>query len=124
MDFDWREYLKLAETLKQSGEEAALRTALSRTYYWVYHLSRSYADENSYSEKTAPGRGSHRRLWNWCKAQNDPQLRQLGVYGDRMRDLRNKADYNSGPIDDLGEAVNRQLLRARECEDLVRRLQQ
>ncbi|MCL4841263.1 MAG: hypothetical protein KJZ79_05460 [Bryobacteraceae bacterium] len=124
MEFDWREYLRLAERLRQSGEEAALRTALSRTYYWVYHLSRLYAEENSYSERTAPGRGSHEKLWKWCEAQSDLRLKKLGFNGNRMRKLRNNADYNSMPIGGLGDEVSRQLQRARECEKLVRTLRE
>ena len=35
----WPEYLKLAVELGSHEDEASLRTALSRTYYYVYQIN-------------------------------------------------------------------------------------
>lgn len=122
MEFDWREYLALAKKLKQSGDEAALRTAISRSYYCLYHLCNDFAKANSYSEKIAKGRSLHKTLWNWCETHEDPRVRELGVDGNLMRTLRNKADYESLPIEDLRFKVDLQLQKVEEYEALVRHL--
>ena len=52
MDFDWRNYLTLAQELVQqrpsplnsSNLEARYRAALSRAYYAVYHLASHYLE--------------------------------------------------------------------------------
>lgn len=46
--FSWSDYLSLAEELGKSVDEASLRTAVSRIYYYVYHLALSRAESNGF----------------------------------------------------------------------------
>ena len=43
MIFDWDKFRELAEDLRQSDEESARRTAISRIYYAVYHRAKIYS---------------------------------------------------------------------------------
>ena len=44
--FEWLQYLGLAQELAARSEEACLRTALSRAYYYVYNLALIRAERN------------------------------------------------------------------------------
>ena len=51
--FNWSGYLQLAEELGKRSDEASLRSALSRAYYYVYHLALERAEANDF--KPIPG---------------------------------------------------------------------
>jgi hypothetical protein len=38
--FNWSGYLQLAEELAERRDEASMRSALSRAYYYIYHLGK------------------------------------------------------------------------------------
>ena len=46
--FNWYGYLQLAEELGKRSDEASLRSALSRAYYYVYHLALERAEANDF----------------------------------------------------------------------------
>jgi hypothetical protein len=46
--FSWPDYLTLANELSIRSEEYCLRTAISRTYYFVYHLARQRILDNGF----------------------------------------------------------------------------
>jgi hypothetical protein len=67
--FNWSEYFKLAEELGKRPDEASLRSALSRTYYYVFHLALKRAQDNDF--KPLPGEGTHTQLWRvFSKSRN------------------------------------------------------
>jgi len=49
MAFDWTDYLQLARELAKYGTDAGHRSAVSRAYYYVYHLALSRAESNGFS---------------------------------------------------------------------------
>lgn len=89
--FDWSQLITLAEALETRGDEASLRCALSRAYYYVYHLARLRAFSNNY--KPVEG-GLHAQLWRFYKASPDLDCRSLGVLGERLSEKRQRADYD------------------------------
>ena len=47
--FSWSEYLRLAQDLGKRSDEASLRSAISRAYYYVYHLGLDRARSNNFT---------------------------------------------------------------------------
>ena len=91
MPFQWADYLKLASLLAAQGDEAALRSAISRAYYAVYHTAVANAQAHSVTIARVSGFGLHESCWNAYKAL--PATAALGVAGDRLKVSRHKADY-------------------------------
>jgi uncharacterized protein (UPF0332 family) len=66
MEFGWEDYLTLAKDLSEDeNDEAALRSAVSRTYYAVFNIVKDLLDEKeaTISENTD---SIHRSVWNAC----------------------------------------------------------
>ncbi len=73
--FDWSGYLKLAEELGNRPDEASLRSALSRAYYYVYHLALNRAEANRF--QPLQGEGTHTQLWRLYKKNPEPACQAL-----------------------------------------------
>lgn len=91
--FDWSRFLELAETLRASGDEAALRTAISRSYYAAYHTATLVVRSRSILVPR------HHRIWGQLETAGEVRGRaDLVEIGGRGRDLkrwRERADYHS-----------------------------
>lgn len=84
MPFDWWEFFNLAEALSKSpANEAGARTAISRYYYACHNIARPKFHLD------------HTELWNAYKDHADAQHQSVGIKGDRLRQARIWADYNS-----------------------------
>lgn len=90
--FDWAEYLPFAQELATRTDEAALRSAISRAYYFVYHLALKRVIENNSFMKLDEG-GMHAQVWAVFSGNPDPDCQRLGELGNRLRDKRVRADY-------------------------------
>ncbi len=91
MSFDWKEYLNLAKELAKSNDEARLRSAISRAYYSVFCKAKSlFGDKIQLTRKSI----DHRLISEYLKAQDNENLKKLGVYLERLRVDRNRADYD------------------------------
>jgi hypothetical protein len=88
--FDWSGYLTLADELAKSEDEAALRSAISRAYYYVYHLALDRAEKNDFTPVLG---GAHVQLWRFFGGSPDPTCRRLGDLGNRLKENRHRADY-------------------------------
>ncbi len=87
-DFDWNLYLKLAESLAGTHEEAYYRSAISRSYYSAFNLARSYlkTKKRDYSMR------DHERLWSQMSAvSGEPKIQ---TFGNRVKEVRHRADYD------------------------------
>ena len=97
MSFDWSSYLTLAKELNESEEshssgEAYRRSAVSRAYYYAYHLSKSHIESVGMD---IPKRNPHASLIALLGEHFDQEGLQLAHRLARMRDYRNQADYDS-----------------------------
>ena len=92
MVFDWAKYLVLAEELGTSRmNEAALRSAISRAYYATFCKARNYLRHEGVR---IPNTGkAHKIVWDNFRNDIDQHRRSIGITGDRLRQSRNKADY-------------------------------
>ena len=92
MPFDWNTYKDLAEELRQRGDEASKRSAVSRLYYSIYWSARIFLEENQgylYSEYKEP----HSQIWHEFIRQGKI-FKNIGENGKRLRNKRNSADYD------------------------------
>ncbi|MHA1868926.1 MAG: HEPN domain-containing protein [Candidatus Heimdallarchaeaceae archaeon] len=116
MSFSWDDFLDLAieltenETMK-SNEEARLRSSISRAYYSVFCKSRNYLIKQ---ERKNPPRNSnvHSFVINSYKKDPDIIKREIGHNLHRLRNYRNKADYNNKKIYDLNNIAQISLFLA------------
>jgi len=92
MVFDWAKYLVLAEELGTSRmNEAALRSAISRAYYATFCKARNRLRHEGVR---IPNTGkAHKIVWDNFRNDVDQHRRSIGITGDRLRQSRNKADY-------------------------------
>ena len=113
-EFDWREYFELATRLSANKDEASLRSAVSRAYYYVYHLALSRAESNDY--KPPRESGSHIDMWRVYSGNPVPACLKLGMIGQRMLKRRLDADYRQ-TFPRLEDAVQDVLDDARQFAD-------
>jgi uncharacterized protein (UPF0332 family) len=90
--FDWIGYYNLATQLAAIADEASLRSAISRAYYYVYHLAFDRACSNGFQIRD--GESSHKQLWRTYSESPLSDCKELGVIGNRLREKRARADYN------------------------------
>jgi hypothetical protein len=109
--FDWRDFLTLAQSLADQGEEAARRSSVSRAYYYAFNWMLVEA-------RTLGFRGTppslHSKLWAWLQSHPDRSMREIGVIGRRMHSPRIIADYDSAPLPN--QAAAQQLESARQMD--------
>jgi len=103
MAFSWGDFLALAHGLAQSGDQASLRTAVSRAYYFAFHAAEPVAKASSkYAGFKAAGRGSHEAVWLTLQAEAKPEAQEAGSEGCHLRAQRTHADYYRTPA--IGKA--------------------
>ena len=89
--FDWTGYYTLADELAKRADEASLRSAISRAYYYVYQIALERAQTNGF--KTIAGEGLHKQLWRNFSASPEPDCQRLAIIAQRLKDKRERADY-------------------------------
>jgi uncharacterized protein (UPF0332 family) len=104
MIFDWREYLILAENLCTNShtfpnQEACFRVAISRAYYAAFCTARNYAKDYDDLSLHRTGKDhntvkNHYVSANNFDSQQNRKRRLIGSNLHRLRNLRNKADYD------------------------------
>jgi uncharacterized protein (UPF0332 family) len=116
MAFDWKDYHKLAVTLSGAGDEASKRTAVSRSYYFAYHLALERAKASHYSPSM--NAGSHKQLWEHYEINSSRDCKKLAQIGKRMKRKRVQADYEEHFLR-LDDAVTAILAEAKQCESIL-----
>ena len=108
--FDWGDYLALAEELAaRGGDEAAQRSAISRAYYAA--LGRASDLLRAEGREVSPLR-THSVVWRAFKNSADSRRFTVGVNLDRLRRLRERADYAGRFDEDLSDAAREAVERA------------
>jgi uncharacterized protein (UPF0332 family) len=101
MAFDWGEFQKLANELRQRDDEAAKRTAVSRLYYSVYWKARQQLESEGFILSQRDG--SHTQIRREYQKQGRTR-KGVGLNGERLHDFRLQADYES-EVKDVDEFV-------------------
>lgn len=85
--FDWKDYLTIATGLAAQKTEGAMRSAISRSYYFAFNVTRQCARRENPLVVTT----DHTIFWRQVSELWADQ--SLQTYGDRIRRDRNRADY-------------------------------
>ena len=97
MSFNWAEYLHLAEELTEiassiAGEEACLRSTISRAYYAAFIRARNYL---RHQDLDLPRNGDvHRYVRDYFDRSSNELHRMIANDLARLRISRNRADYD------------------------------
>ena len=87
-----KEFQKLADSLAKGTGAAELRTAISRAYYAVYHVSVELLGEMSFQiHKNATG---HREVLDHLSNSGDAEVQRASVQLGDLQGKRNRADYD------------------------------
>ena len=98
MSFDWTEYLYLAQEMSgqataPSTEEARLRSAVSRAYYAAFCRARNHLRDVEHHRIPADNL-AHNYVPAQFKSSRSKVQREIGHSLNRLRVLRNQADYD------------------------------
>lgn len=115
-NFDWKEFLEIAEELiERRGDVGAERTAISRAYYAAYHEAAAYYVGRG--ERLSLTGDDHGLVWDWfLRSGANRASHQIGRNGLRLRQARRRADYDSSPIPDLSREASRIVTLARALQ--------
>lgn len=117
--FDWTEYLAVADRLlADAPDEGALRSAISRAYYAVYHAAATFVRTSGILRRGH----SHRRVWSALANDVDPARAAVGARGDQLRQVRTDADYRDRVPGDLANRARDTVREARALVEAIHRL--
>jgi len=120
MRFQWSAYLALAESLVSSdlpgGQEASLRSAISRAYYAAFATARQQSRER-YSRQMVSSAAEHRDIAAFYALRGDTGG-VIAAHLTRLRFLRNRADYDD-VIGAPDATAHEAIVRARNVLDLL-----
>ena len=117
-DFDWSDYLPLAERLAADNDEAARRSAISRAYYAAYHAAARYVR----ARQLLVDNHTHQTVWRVLAGDADPARQHAGVSGQRLHYLRTEADYRQPFPGDIAAKTAGALADARQLIADIARL--
>ncbi len=117
--FDWPAFLKLAEELALRPQESCRRTAISRAYYFIYHLARQRVEANGFV--LVAGGDSHKQVWEKYSASPDFQCKKLGELARHIKLRRQRADYEPH-FARVEEETGMILIMARDFAERLKRL--
>ncbi|MFH1346866.1 MAG: hypothetical protein ABIH10_01300 [Spirochaetota bacterium] len=98
--FIWSDFFELAKELKtSSGDDAKLRTSISRVYYYALHNSEEFCRAHrisileSVSIEGRPEGSIHLRVINTLRNHDDIDIVYAGQLLNNLKRLRGEADY-------------------------------
>lgn len=108
--FDWNEYLDYAKdtftqvsnpgsSLPPLNDEAKLRATISRAYYAVFNLARSFANSDGTSYFNNNAISIHEEVIQHFNTKGNQTRRQISTNLQRLKQERIKADYKTPRID-------------------------
>jgi len=98
LTFDWSAYHRLAQSLAKDTDraetEAKQRSAISRGYYYVFHLARRHVEVDL--GKARVRSDAHDQVWSTLETEGKTrEIRAAGAKGKRLKVKRNQADYDA-----------------------------
>ncbi len=92
--FDFRKVWQVANHLARENGEEYNRSAISRYYYSLFCCARLYLLLIMHEYEFGYGKNVHNRVCNRLKNSNDFTEHSLGKRLEKLRELRNFADYD------------------------------
>jgi hypothetical protein len=91
-----REFLAVAHELAQESAEAHWRAATGRAYYALLIELRDAMTSWGLSRPAASQ--VHQLIYRRLFVPTDPDMKQIGIWFDRLRTARVRADYETWPL--------------------------
>jgi uncharacterized protein (UPF0332 family) len=98
-------FLELADELSTGSRAAEWRTAISRAYYAAFHKARALLWQSGFRVPKAAQ--AHAYLWLRLNNSGHPKVNKAGDSLNRLRDMRNWADYDFDNALDEATAIDR-----------------
>lgn len=114
--FDWNRYLALAIELQKVQDEASLRTAISRAYYFVYNVALNRPAVSQY--RFDPKAPAHEQLWA-LYTRNLGNCKLLAETAVRLKMKRVKADYQNFSYPRVADDLVGVLMDAQKCANIL-----
>jgi hypothetical protein len=126
MNFDWTEYLNLAEIIYErrkslAHEEACMRTAISRGYYAAHGAACNFVETRKELELDHSG-DNHSEVSTHFNRSPMRERMEIGNWLVRLRANRNKADYRNDMKENIIAMTVVSLRKARELIVLLNNL--
>ena len=130
MSFDPKDYVAVAEHLRRTADngcphEAALRVAMGRYYYAALLCTRRHLSKSTMQDDF--GETTHRTVLGRLRESAEPESQLLFSGLNRMRELRNQADYGdafanlSAEVDRMAKLCHKALGHVATLERRARR---
>ena len=117
--FDWNGYLGLALELQKRSDEASLRSAISRAYYFVYNTAQNRPAVAEY--RLDPKLPKHEELWSLYE-RNDGECKRLATIANRLKLKRVKADYLNFPYTRVADDLRGVIMDVKDCAAILAKL--
>jgi uncharacterized protein (UPF0332 family) len=85
-------FLELADELSTGSRQADWRTASSRAYYAAFHKARTLLQQGGF--RVPDAEQAHAYLWRRLSNSGQPDVNDAGARLNRLRSIRNWADYD------------------------------
>lgn len=117
--FEWEAFLNVARELaRQTDNEAAQRSAISRAYYAVLGLAHERLIDAGWA--SLPRGSIHHHVWRAYRDSPDQRQKDIADLGFFLRNRRNEADYRKQFPLPLSRAVAEALRSADDLVELLR----
>ncbi len=122
MSFDWIHFISLAQILYRDAHrlgdrEACLRSVISRAYYGAFGLAREKAVREG-GVRLSHTSEDHGKIIRFFRKSTDRDYQKIGLALDRLRQQRNKADYE-GQFPDLEQQTKLALKRVLKIKRVI-----
>lgn len=132
-EFDWKEFNNLADSYVGQTNEAKQRTGVSRYYYGTFCTTRDFLNENNIylnqkSEKTmhskkADVHGETSKIFRkHAKFKKNKIGKAISKELDKLRKMRNQADYDKITSDSLDNMLLKSKIRSERILELLDKL--
>ena len=97
-------FLELADELSTGSRQADWRTAISRAYYAAFHKARALMRQGGF--RVPDAEKAHAYLWLRLSNSGHPDVSNAGARLNRLRSMRNWADYDFDQPLDAAAAIS------------------
>lgn len=97
--FDWTDFFELAQELGQRDDQAAQRSAVSRSYYAVFHMAELVLEHLDPEFASTRSQDSHKQIWDRLARLNQRQAKNAVRKSRNLLQARRDADYRSTASD-------------------------
>lgn len=119
MSFDWGDFRKLAEELREHETEAAKRTAISRLYYSIYWKARNILEDEGFIFRQNDS--SHRQIWQEYKNRGRT-FQAISISGAKLHLFRVEADYYP-EIENINELIEKSFMLAEKLHIYLQQIE-